>query len=158
MIYMLPIPILLVLEITLVQIWLIWNKFHCTVQYSRNYQPWQHLLMDPFIEGRYCINFKVFLLSPTQVKDTNAVEVHVLIHHIVMLCKYHCYKCLLPLLAGKTYSEQFKNIDFEALIIVSIWINANSFDVCKEGKCLVAPKLIWRTAFKHFTSSSSRLE
>lgn len=34
-----------------------------------------------------------------------------------------------------------KNTDFEALIIVSIWINGNSFDMCKEGNCLIAPEL-----------------
>lgn len=70
---MLPMPILLVLEMTLIQICLIWNKFLRTVKYFRNYQPWQHLFMDHCIEGHYCINFKVFLLPPVQVKDTNAV-------------------------------------------------------------------------------------
>lgn len=137
--------ILLVLEITLIQACLTWNKVLCTVQYFGNYRPWQHLLMDHDIEENYCINLQSLLAISNAFETWTLLTCVCLYNHIVVLLQHHCYKllvyvCCLCLQARHT-QEHLKNIDFEALIIVSIWINANSFDVCKEGKCLMAPEL-----------------
>lgn len=161
MISMLPIPILLVLEMTLIQICLLWNKFHCTLRITNlgNISLWATVLKDitALISKFSChlqYKLKIQMLSRCMFLYPYCNSVQTPLLQVT-------YACCLCLQARHT-PEHYKNIDFEALIIVSIWINANSFDVCKEGKCLVTPELSstdLENCFQAFhTSSSSRLE